>query len=313
MAWPAVALLGPTASGKTALAFALADRYPVRLISVDATLVYRGLALGAAQPSPAELAAYPHDLIDIRDPAEPYSASDFLTDARAAMAAARAEGRVPLLVGGTMLYFRALQEGLAALPAPRPAYRLELAERFARYGLAPLLQELEAKDPAAAARVDQKNPQRVLRALEIMDAAGEKASVLWARPVPSPLVVDGFSLTCFGLWPEDRAALHRRIGERFDAMVAAGWLEEVAALRARTDLDPALPALRAVGYRQWLAHLAGTCSYEAAHAAGLAATRQLARRQLTWLRRWPSLRRLPLTADFTRPALEGFDEVFRCP
>ena len=313
MSWPAVALLGPTASGKTALAFALADRYPVHLISVDATLVYRGLAIGAAQPTAAELAAYPHELIDIRDPADPYSAADFLADARAAMARAREAGRIPLLVGGTMLYFRALQDGLAALPEARPAFRAALEDRLATEGLSALIETLQAQDPEAARRVDLKNPRRVLRALEIMDASGERASVLWDRPTVRPLEEDGFSLQCFGLWPEDRAALHARIETRFDAMIGAGWLEEAAALRARGDLSPALPALRAVGYPQWFAHFDGTLSFEAARAAGLAATRQLARRQLTWLRGWEGLQRLPLGPDFALPSVSSLAQAFPCP
>jgi tRNA dimethylallyltransferase len=313
MPWPAVALLGPTAAGKTALAFALADRYPVHLISVDATLVYRGLAIGAAQPTAAELAAYPHELIDIRDPADPYSAADFLTDARAAMARAREAGRIPLLVGGTMLYFRALQEGLAALPQARPAFRAALEERLAREGLPALIESLRSQDPEAARRIDLKNPRRVLRALEIMDASGERASVLWDRPVVRPLDADGFSLQCFGLWPEDRGALHARIETRFDAMIAAGWIEEVAALHARGDLSPALPALRAVGYPQWLAHLSGELSFDAARAAGLAATRQLARRQLTWLRGWAGLQRLPLGRDFALPSGSSLAKAFPRP
>lgn len=313
MPWPAVALLGPTAAGKTAFAFALADRYPVHLISVDATLVYRGLAIGAAQPTAAELAAYPHELIDIRDPADPYSAADFLADARAAMARAREAGRIPLLVGGTMLYFRALQEGLAALPEARPAFRAELEHRLATEGLSALIETLRAQDPEAARRVDLKNPRRVLRALEIMDASGERASVLWDRPVVRPLEADGFSLQCFGLWPEDRSALHARIEARFDAMIAAGWLAEAAALRARAELSPALPALRAVGYPQWFAHLDGTLSFEAARAAGLAATRQLARRQLTWLRGWKGLQRLSLGRDFALPSVTSLAKAFPCP
>ncbi len=280
----ALAILGPTAAGKTDLALALTERLPVDIISVDSAQVYRGLDIGTAKPDATTLARAPHRLIDIRDPAEPYSGADFLADAGRELAAIAAAGRIPLLVGGTMLYFQLLHEGLAVLPAADPELRDALRARAARHGWAQLHAELARIDPATAARLHPHHSQRIERALEIHHATGQPPSRLLARR-SRPLAAD-YELVTIALEPADRALLHRRIDARFAAMVAAGLVDEVRALRARGDLHPELPALRAAGYRQVWAYLDGLGDRAAMIAAGSAATRQLAKRQLTWLRHW---------------------------
>lgn len=287
--WPALLLMGPTASGKTDLALALAERYPVALISVDSAMVYRGLDIGSAKPSAAVLARHPHALVDIRDPIEPYSAADFRRDALAAMAAARAAGRVPLLVGGTMLYFKVLEQGMAAMPASRPEVRRALEQRLEEEGSGALHEELSQQDPVAAAGIHPHNRQRLLRALEVQAISGQPISWWWRQAETEPTATRDFTLRHLALLPQDRSELHARIERRFDAMLAAGLLEEVAALRRRGDLHPDLPALRAVGYRQVWAHLDGTSDAEEMRQQALVATRGLLRRQLTWLRRHPVL------------------------
>ena len=287
----AICLMGPTASGKTALALALADRLDCGLVSVDSAQVYRGMDIGTAKPEPAVLARYPHRLIEIRDPAEPYSAAEFRRDALTAIGEILAAGRTPLLVGGTMLYFRALIHGLAEMPGADPAIRAGIAALAEREGWDAVHRRLAAVDPASAARIDPGNRQRVQRALEVYLASGRPMSSLHAAQSPAA------DLPCrllqLALVPADRAALHRRIAARFQAMLAAGFLDEVRALKARGDLHPDLPSIRSVGYRQAWDYLDGRVSRQEMSERAIAATRQLAKRQLTWLRSWPGLEILP--------------------
>ena len=276
-------LAGPTASGKSAaalaIAAALAPRHAVEIVSVDSALVYRGMDIGTAKPSAAERAAVPHHLIDIVDPAEPYSAARFVADAGAAIAAIRGRGAIPLLVGGTMLYFRALFDGLDALPEAHPAVRAAIDARAARSGWPALHAELAEVDPATAARLAPNDSQRIQRALEVHEVSGRPLSAWHSAP-------DGRTPPLIALEPDDRAWLHARIGARFAAMLDAGFVDEVRRLRARGDLHAGLPSMRAVGYRQaWSALEGGDLDTLAASAS--AATRQLAKRQLTWLRSMP--------------------------
>jgi tRNA dimethylallyltransferase len=288
VAAPVILLLGPTATGKTELAAALAARLPVDAVSVDSALVYRGLDIGTAKPGPELLAACPHRLIDICEPEEAYSAGRFLADATREIEAIHAAGRVPLLVGGTMLYHRVIQTGIAAMPGRDPALRAVIDAEAAARGWPALHAELERIDPAAAARIEPRDAQRIQRALEVVRLTGRPLSEWHAEAaVPPP-----WRFVKIGLWPEDRAALHARIERRFDAMMAAGFLDEVRSLRARPALRPELPSMRAVGYRQLWAHLDGRCDLAAAVRRGKAATRQLAKRQLTWMRAEAALRRV---------------------
>ncbi len=292
---PAIFLMGPTASGKTDLAMAIADRLPVELVSVDSALVYRGLDIGSAKPGAAELAQYPHRLIDICDPAESYSAGDFRRDALAAMDEITAAGRIPLLVGGTMLYFRALLEGMAELPAADPAVRAEIEARAAREGWPALHAELAGVDPELAGELHPNHSVRIERGLEVYRLTGRPLSELRREQARDPLT-DRYRVTQLALLPRDRALLHERIERRFLRMLEHGFVDEVRALHARGDLHADLPAIRAVGYRQVWQYLAGELDYDEMVAAGIAATRQLAKRQLTWLRRWPDLARIYLQA-----------------
>lgn len=277
----AIFLMGPTASGKTALACALSERFPLGLISVDSALVYRGLDIGAAKPDASTLARYPHALIDIRDPGEPYSAADFSADAQAAMQRIAGAGCVPLLVGGTGLYFRALQRGLSKLPDADAEVRLRLAEEAAIIGWEGMHRRLAECDPQAAARIKPGDAQRIQRALEVITLTGQPLSAQQqgGRAQPFPWRVLKLALV-----PQDRTALHARIAQRFDDMLRHGLLDEVRALRRRGDLSPDLPALRAVGYRQAWEHLEGLYDAAELRNRGIFATRQLAKRQITWLR-----------------------------
>lgn len=288
---PAVLLMGPTASGKTELAIALRRRYPFEIISVDSALVYRGLEIGAARPSAAELVEAPHRLINFVDPASAYSAGRFRDDALREMAEISAAGRIPLLVGGTMLYFKTLLEGLAELPGADPALRRELERRAAGEGWPSLHAELVRVDPATAARLHPNHSQRIQRALEVYYSSGRPLSVWQAeqRVVEFP-----YRLLQLGLLPADRAVLHERIARRFQMMLEQGLIAEVRALYERGDLHADLPAIRAVGYRQVWRYLDGCIDPEAMRAEAIAATRQLAKRQLTWLRRWPELKSIQL-------------------
>ena len=277
----AIALMGPTASGKTALALDWAQRLDTEVISVDSALVYRGLDIGAAKPDPATLARIPHRLVDVRDPHQTYSAADFASDALAAMQALAARGKVPLLAGGTMLYFHALLHGLSPMPAAEPALRAQLQSELDARGAAALHAELSHHDPVAAARIHVNDPQRLLRALEVFRLSGRPISD-WrraARAQPFP-----FRVLRLVLAPADRAVLHERIARRFDAMLEAGLLDEVRRLRADPRLHPDLPSMRAVGYRQAWRFLDGVTTAVEFRDEAIAATRQLAKRQLTWLR-----------------------------
>lgn len=285
---PAILLMGPTASGKSALAMAIAARLPVEIVSVDSAQVYRGMDVGTAKPPTADRAAVPHHLIDIIDPTEAYSAARFRADALAAAGAITARGRIPLFAGGTMLYFRALARGLADLPAADAAVRAELDAEAARRGWPALHAALARVDPQTAARLEPNDAQRIQRALEVHRLTGEPMSRLLAAAREAALP---FTPVQIALLPGDRAALHRRIGERFDAMLAAGLVEELAALRERFTLHAGLPAMRAVGYRQAWEHLAGEYGRDELRSRGVFATRQLAKRQLTWLRSWPGATR----------------------
>jgi len=278
---PVVVLTGPTGAGKSDWALRLAEELPVEIVSVDSALVYRGLDIGTAKPSRAVRASIPHHLVDICEPTESYSAGRFVRDAQDSIRAIHARRRVPLLVGGTMLYLRALLHGLAELPAAAPELRAELDARAARLGWPALHAELTTLDPEAAARIALNDSQRIQRALEVCLSAGQPISKL-QRGTASAL--EGWPLRYWVLAPSDRAVLHERLARRFAAMMAAGFLDEVRALRDRGDLSARHPAMRAVGYRQLWAHLDGAYDLTEAVRRGIAATRQLAKRQLTWMR-----------------------------
>jgi tRNA dimethylallyltransferase len=284
----AIAILGPTASGKTAFAADWCERLGTRIVSVDSALVYRRMDIGSAKPDAATMARAPHALVDIREPHEPYSAAEFAADARAAMQRLRAEGRIPLLVGGTGLYFRALFQGLAEMPDSDPDWRARLTAEMQQRGLAALHAELAAGDPVAAARIHATDPQRILRALEVLRRTGVPISEWQRRAVARPPFP--FRVLKLVLAPADRAVLHARIALRFEQMLADGFLDEMRALMADPRLHPDLPSMRAVGYRQAWRHLAGETDRATFIAEGIAATRQLAKRQLTWLRADPALR-----------------------
>lgn len=287
-------LLGPTAAGKTALAMALAERIPCCLISMDSAMVYRGMDIGTAKPSQALRERFPHALIDIRDPAESYSAAAFVRDADREIAAAFRASRLPVLVGGAMLYARAFREGLAALPEASPEVRGAIAARAARDGWPKLHEQLAALDPEAASVVHPNNPQRLQRALEVFETTGRPISAFW-REGTAGAARDRLAAPLFevAIAPDDRAALHGRIARRLDAMLDAGFADEVRALHRRGDLHLGLPALRAVGYRQMWRHLEGEIDRREMRSQILAATRQLAKKQLTWLRNWPQVAWLP--------------------
>lgn len=289
---PAIFLMGPTASGKTDLALALMEHLPCTLISVDSAMVYRGMDIGTAKPAPEVLAQYPHGLVDIRDPAESYSAADFCGDALALMAQAAAAGRIPLLVGGTMLYFKALREGLAEMPSADAGVRAELEHWAAQEGLEALHRKLQHLDPESAQRIHPNDPQRLIRALEVHQVSG--LTMTEHRKRQQILRQNGgaaggnlpYTVAELSIAPLERAVLHRRIEQRFERMLHTGFIEEVECLRARADLTSSLPSMRAVGYRQVWAYLDGQLSYAQLLERGVIATRQLAKRQFTWLRGW---------------------------
>jgi len=281
----AVAIMGPTASGKTAAALAIAARVPAEIISVDSALVYRGMDVGTAKPSRAELASVPHHLIDILDPLDSYSVAQFRTDTLRLVGEIVARGKLPLLVGGTMLYFKGLADGLDDLPGADPAVRAELEDEAARLGWPALHARLATLDPETAARLKPNDAQRIQRALEIIRLSGRPMSALLAQRAPEVLP---FELTSFALEPLDRAVLHDRIARRFDQMLEGdALLDEVEQLRRRGDLHPGLPSMRCVGYRQAWEYLDGRIDYNMMRETGIIATRQLAKRQLTWLRSMP--------------------------
>lgn len=289
----AIAIMGPTASGKSQLAMALAGHAPAEIVSVDSAQVYRGMDIGTAKPPAADRRQIPHHLIDIAEPTEAYSAARFCADALPLIANIAARGRVPLLVGGTMLYFKALRDGLAPLPAADAALRAEIEAEAARRGWPALHAELARLDPASADRIRPTDPQRLQRALEVCRLAGRPMSELIRGERSTDASLD---IVWIALVPNDRAVLHRRIAERFDAMLAAGLVEELAALRRRYALSPDLPSMRCVGYRQAWQYLEGAIARDELRNRGIFATRQLAKRQLTWLRSWTGATRLDALA-----------------
>jgi tRNA dimethylallyltransferase len=311
MQLPVLVLAGPTGAGKTDWAIRLADEAPVEIVSVDSALVYRGMDIGTAKPPRDVRDRIPHHLIDICDPTESYSAGRFVAEAQEHIRAIHARRRAPLLVGGTMLYFRALLRGLAPLPRASPERRAQIDARAAREGWPALHAELAALDPQAAGRISPNDSQRIQRALEVCYESGRPLSDLQKGTV-SPLA--GLPVRQWALVPADRAALHRRLEQRFYSMLSAGFLDEVRALRGRGDLHAALPAIRAVGYRQLWSHLEGECGLEEATIRGIAATRQLAKRQLTWIRSEPALQVLApdmenAEASWIRDVCHGLREL----
>ena len=288
-----IALAGPTASGKTAAALAIANRHAVEIISVDSALVYRGMDIGTAKPTAAELATVPHHLIDIRDPLHAYSAAEFVRDAQGLIGQIRARGKLPLLVGGTMLYFKALTDGLDDMPKADAGVRADIAARALQRGWPALHAELAQVDPVTAERLKPNDSQRISRALEIFKLTGLPMSSFHQQRAteniadrPNKMV----DTVLISLEPNDRSWLHQRIAQRFDSMLAAGFLDEVKALRARGDLHADLPAMRCVGYRQAWEALDGTSPMAELRDKGIFATRQLAKRQITWLRSMPHRR-----------------------
>ena len=277
----AICLMGPTASGKTDLAIYLSEHFPVDIISVDSAMVYRGLNIGSAKPSDEELTKAPHRLIDVVDPLEIYSAARFRKDALREMAEITQAGRIPLLVGGTMLYFRALLQGLSELPAADAATRQKLEQQAAELGWEKMHQRLTEIDPEAGARIHPNDPQRIGRALEVYEVSGKAMSLLQKEQKAEPLPYEVLKLA---LIPSDRAVLHQRIEKRFKQMLEQGLIDEVKTLQERGDLHEDLPAIRAVGYRQVWDYLIGRIDYTEMVERGVIATRQLAKRQFTWLR-----------------------------
>ncbi|MFK3942774.1 tRNA (adenosine(37)-N6)-dimethylallyltransferase MiaA [Pseudomonas monteilii] len=298
---PAIFLMGPTAAGKTDLAIALTQVLPCELISVDSALIYRDMDIGTAKPSKDVLAAHPHRLIDIRDPAQSYSAAEFRHDALAAMAEISARGRIPLLVGGTMLYYKALVEGLADMPPADAQVRADLEAEMAALGLAELHRQLAEVDPESAARIHPNDPQRLVRALEVYRVSGQSMTVHRTRQQQAAQAGDDaalpYTVASLAIAPANRHVLHERIALRFAQMLEQGFVEEVRALRNRRDLHAGLPSIRAVGYRQVWDHLDGALTAAQMQERGVIATRQLAKRQFTWLRSWPDLHWLDSLAD----------------
>ncbi len=287
-----ICLTGPTAAGKTALALELARCRPLEIVSVDSAQIYRGMDIGTGKPDARARAAAPHRLIDIRDPAEPYSAANFRDDAVAEMRDILGKGKTPLLVGGSMLYFQALRKGLAAMPAADPDTRRAIEAQAAREGWAAIHRRLAAADPRAAARIHPNDPQRLQRALEVFLLTGRTISSFHDERKNRPAGSTSFRLHFLAIRPAERSALHKRIDSRFRRMLADGLIAEVEQLRRRNDLHPGLPSMKSVGYRQVWQYLDGGTSYPEMVEKGVAATRQLAKRQLTWLRGWPEARSL---------------------
>jgi tRNA dimethylallyltransferase len=279
-------VMGPTASGKTDLAMRLCDRLPCDLISVDSAMIYRGMDIGTAKPTPDELSAYPHRLVDILDPAEAYSAAQFRTDALAEIADIQSGGRIPLLVGGTMLYFNALQQGLANLPEADPELRARLEAEAVELGWPAMHARLARVDPEGALRLKPTDAQRLQRALEVFELTGKPISEHWREQSEARLP---FDIVPLALMPQDRPRLHQRIEQRFDLMLTGGFEEEVRQLWDRGDLHDRMPSIRCVGYRQMWSFFSGEYDRDTMRYKGIVATRQLAKRQLTWLRSWPDV------------------------
>jgi tRNA dimethylallyltransferase len=277
-------IIGPTAAGKSQLALQLAAKFNLELLSVDSVMVYHGMDIGTAKPESATLKQYPHHMIDIRDPGHPYSAADFATDASKLINSWLDSGRMPLLVGGSMLYFHALFKGLSPLPRASATIRAKITAAAELHGWNKLHQELAAIDPEAAKQINPNDPQRIQRALEVYHATGKNLSSFHGlRPKPQ------FSALNIAIAPSSRQVLHQLIADRFDEMLAQGLVDEVAKLYARADLHAELPAIRAVGYRQVWQYLAKEIDYATMRERAIIATRQLAKRQYTWLRQWPDL------------------------
>ena len=282
----AILLMGPTAAGKTEAALRIADVAEVDLVSVDSAMVYRRMNIGTAKPSPAVLARHPHALVDIVDPVDAYSAARFVADADAAVRASLAAGRVPVLVGGTMLYFRAFRDGIGEMPPANAEVRRAIADRAAANGWPALHRELAERDPDAAAAIDPRNSQRIQRALEVVRLTGRSITEHWAAGAAPAAARLGCDVAEIAILPDRRAALHARIAQRLDAMLNRGLVDEVRALRDDPMLHVDLPSMRAVGYRQVWRHLDGDYGHAEMVSRVAAATRQVAKRQLTWLRRW---------------------------
>lgn len=284
----AIFIMGPTASGKTALAMALRQQLPVEIISVDSALIYRGMDIGTAKPTPEEQQISPQRLIDILDPAQSYSAADFRRDALLEMEKIVASGRIPLLVGGTMLYFKVLLDGLSPLPSADVTIRAEIEMQAKQFGWGAIYKRLQAVDPISAARIHPNDPQRLSRALEVFLVSGKSLTEL-TEIVEAELP---YNVLQFAISPQDRKILHQRIEMRFLQMLKTGFEDEVSTLYARGDLHGDLPAIRSVGYRQMWSYLSGEISYDEMVYRGICATRQLAKRQITWLRGWKNVHRL---------------------
>lgn len=277
--------MGPTASGKTDLAIKLCQHLNTEIISVDSALVYKGMDIGSAKPNAEELTQAPHRLIDLIDPADSYSAADFRRDALDNIAELHSQGKIPLLVGGTMMYFKALLEGLSPLPNADQTVRAQLEIEAHEKGWPAMHRELSTVDPVAASKINENDSQRINRALEVFRLTGKPMSELQkVKPEPLP-----FNVLQFAIAPQERATLHQRIEKRFKIMLDMGFEKEVLTLYKRKDLHPDLPSIRCVGYRQMWDYLAGECDYDEMVFKGIAATRQLAKRQLTWLRGWQNI------------------------
>ena len=283
---PAILLMGPTASGKTALALELVKHFPCEIISVDSALIYKGMDIGTAKPDAQMLKQAPHRLINLIDPAESYSAANFRHDALKAMAEITSAGKVPLLVGGTMMYFKFLRDGAADLPETPPELRQRIIQEASEKGWPAMHAKLALVDPQSAHRLEPNDSQRIGRALEVYEISGKPLSQFWAEQQSEPLP---YRLLNLAVMPAERNVLHQRIAQRFDNMLEQGFIDEVKALHQRGDLTPDLPSIRCVGYRQAWDYLDGKYSYEQMRERGIIATRQLAKRQITWLRSWPDL------------------------
>lgn len=296
---PAICLMGPTASGKTALAVELVQRLPMEIINVDSAQIYRGMDIGTGKPDAETLAIAPHRLIDFLDPAESYSAALFCEDAVREMQEIRRAGKVPLLVGGTMLYFKALRDGLSVLPPANAGVRAEILALAIQHGWQAVHERLAVVDPVAAARIHPNDPQRLQRALEVFMVTGKSMTAMQAEASNAP---SAETLRFLSIQPTERSVLHMKIERRFHQMIEQGLVSEVEKLFQRGDLDPSMPSVRSVGYRQVWQYLAGEISFDAMVERGIIATRQLAKRQITWLRSWDNL------TDFDSES----DEIMDC-
>ena len=297
-------LLGPTAAGKTQIALQLVKKFPFEIISVDSAMVYRGMDIGTAKPSTEELAVAPHHLIDICDPADPYSAGRFRKDALTIIEKILQTEKIPLLVGGTMLYFHVLQQGIAELPDANPIIRASIQQRAQQHGWEFLHAQLQRIDAVAAARIHANDSQRIARALEVYELTGKSLTEITQAENSKPLP---YQIINFAIAPAQRTVLHERIQKRFAAMLQQGFLEEVEKLYCRGDLNPDLPSIRTVGYRQAWQYLAGNYDFETMHENALTATRQLAKRQLTWLRSWENLQWLDSGEEYLEKLLAFLD------